>query len=220
MTGTTERKDPPRTNAEWARDMQRRQDLVEHPAALRAGEWVLSTGAGGDLVGSHVAGGSVVIAPLPASGVDPESVTDAALPSITVTRTALQSIPAAGDQIVFDGVVSEVGEWRTSSSAITALQVPESGVYNMCATVWFNSGSAYLHAVILIDGITRVGGRLYEGAGAAWPSVSAVGQLYLNAGQAVNLFAVASGAARSVGAAPVFTTAIPTSLSLSMSSRG
>lgn len=220
MTGTTEKVDPPRNDAEWARDIQRRQDLGEHPDAVRCGQWTLWTNDTGDLVGSHVDGGSRVLAARPPDGVDPEAITESELPSVAVTRSALQSIPGAGAEIIWDGVVSEVGEWRTRSSAITVLQVPESGVYDISTSVWFQTGGAMLTTTLLVDGVGgRLGGRVYESAGASWLSVHACGQLYLTAGQAVSLFATA-GATRNVGASTAFITPIPTALSLSMTSRG
>ncbi|MGA6208073.1 hypothetical protein ACPESR_25300 [Nocardia testacea] len=220
MTGTTESKDPPRTDAEWARDVSRRQDLAEHPDSVRCGAWVLWTDDDGNLVGSYRDGGSRVIAPRPPSGVDPESVTESALPSITAVRSGLQTIPGTGGPVIFDGITSRVGDWRTSGGLIPAVVVPETGPYTIMATVWFELGGAYLMTAVTVEGLTRIGGRLYEGAGAAWIPVTSGDQIYLTAGQSVALTAVAAGAARNVGAAPVFSTAIPTSLSLSMISRG
>jgi hypothetical protein len=220
MTGTTERKDPPRTDAEWARDADRRLDLAEHPDSVRCGAWVLWTDDDGNLTGSYRDGGSRILATPPPSGVDPESVTDAALPSITVVRTGLQTIPSTGAAVVFDGVTSQVGDWRTSGGLAPAVVAPETGPYDISATVWFEVGGAYLMAAVTVEGITRIGGRVYEGAGAAWIPVPLVGQQYLTAGQGVALTAVAVGAARNVGAAPVYSTAVPTALSLSMTSRG
>lgn len=66
---------PPRTDAEWARDTNRRLSDVEHPDAARAGPWVLSADAeSGDLIASHVDGGSVRLAKVPASDTNPDTV--------------------------------------------------------------------------------------------------------------------------------------------------
>lgn len=66
---------PPRTDAEWARDTNRRLANVEQPDAARAGPWVLSADAeSGDLIASHVDGGSVRLAKVPSSDQDPDTV--------------------------------------------------------------------------------------------------------------------------------------------------
>ncbi|MGI5216246.1 hypothetical protein [Nocardia sp. CA-290969] len=220
MTGTTERKDPPRTDAEWSRDTERRLDLAEHPDSVRCGEWVLWTDQDGNLAGSHRDGGSRILATRPPSGVDPEAVTVQALPSITAVRTGLQSIPASGGPVIFDGISNQIGDWGTGGGLAPAVVAPETGPYDVSATVWFELGGAYLMAAVTVEGVTRLGGRVYEGAGAGWIPVTVVGQLYLAAGQGVALTAVGVGGARNIGAASVFSTAVPTALSLSMTSRG
>lgn len=74
---------PPQTDAEWARDTDRRITNVEHPEALRAGGWVISPEEGtGDLIASHVDGGSVRLAEVPASDADPDDVQAVKQPTI------------------------------------------------------------------------------------------------------------------------------------------
>ncbi|WP_280475967.1 hypothetical protein [Nocardia farcinica] len=210
----------PKNNAEWARRTERRIEQRENPTAQRIGPWVLSASSEGHLIGSHVDGGSAIILRKPASGEnDPDAITDSALPSVTATRSAAQSISSSGALVMFDGVAHEIGEWTGGLTTFDTMRVPETGVYDVSATAWFSAGGAYLHAVVLVDGVTRVGGRLYDAQGATTLPVLAMGQLALNAGQAVGLFVVAAGKSRNVGAASVFTTPIPTSLSLSMTSR-
>ncbi|MGW5147522.1 hypothetical protein [Rhodococcus koreensis] len=66
---------PPQTNAEWARDTNRRLDGLENPNAMRAGPWVMSADQeSGDLIASHVDGGSVRLAKVPASDQNPDTV--------------------------------------------------------------------------------------------------------------------------------------------------
>lgn len=220
MTGTAEPIREPKTNAEWARSTQRRIESAENPTSLRAGEWVFSTSTDGHLLASHVDGGSVIVARKPHGGEnDPDAITDNALPAVTATRSALQSVPAAGSAIMFDGVSSEVGDWTSGLTLFDSMRVPETGVYDISATAFVSAGGGLIHVVVLVDTVTSLGGRLYEGAGANWPSVTVAGQLSLTAGQTVQLF-VAPPGTRNVGAIPVFTTAIPTSLSLSLTSRG
>lgn len=68
---TTER--VPQTDAEFARDVDRRLDNAEQPTTLRAGEWTLSTDGQGNLIGAHSNGGIVTIAKKPPEGSDPDS---------------------------------------------------------------------------------------------------------------------------------------------------
>lgn len=220
MTGTAEPIREPKTNAEWARSTQRRIESAENPTSLRAGEWVLSTSADGHLIASHVDGGSVVVARKPTTGENnPDEITDNTFPSVTVTRTAAQSVSGSGGLVMFDGVMHEIGDWTGGQSTFDAVSVPETGAYDYAATVWFSLGGANLHALLVVDGNSRLGAKIYESQGAAWPSVTIAGNIYLEAGTPVSLFALAQGATRNVGAATAYSTPIPTSLSLSMSSR-
>lgn len=54
----------PRTDAEWAREMQRRIASLESATTVRIGAWVLSVGEDGQLVAT-AAGRKVVLTGLP-----------------------------------------------------------------------------------------------------------------------------------------------------------
>ncbi|WP_280505822.1 hypothetical protein [Nocardia farcinica] len=220
MTGTAEPIREPKNDAEWARSTQRRIESAENPTSVRAGEWVFSTSTEGHLIASHVAGGSVIIARKPSGGEnDPDAITDNAWPAVTATRTAAQTITGSGGVVMFDGVSSEVGDWTAGMTLFDSMRVPETGVYDISATAFLSQGGGLIHLVVLVDTVTSIGGRMYEPNGISVPCITIAGQLSLTAGQSVQLF-VSPPATRTVGAATIFTTAIPTSLSLSLTSRG
>lgn len=54
----------PRTDAEWAREMQRRIASLESATSVRIGPWVLSVGEDGQLIAT-TAGKKVVLTELP-----------------------------------------------------------------------------------------------------------------------------------------------------------
>lgn len=55
---------PPRTDPEWARDIQRRVEALEDSVSVRIGDWVLNV-KDGNLVASTVSGVTVVLAESP-----------------------------------------------------------------------------------------------------------------------------------------------------------
>lgn len=63
---------PPRTDAEWAREVQRRLEALESATTLRIGVWVLSVNSAGDLIAS-TAGGTVILAATPQTGITTRS---------------------------------------------------------------------------------------------------------------------------------------------------
>lgn len=77
MTNTmpSRRGRPPRTDAEWAREIQRRLEVLESATTVRIGQWVLSV-KDGDLIASTASGTQVVIGQ--------------AQPAVTGARSALQ----------------------------------------------------------------------------------------------------------------------------------
>jgi len=56
---------PPRTDPEWARDIQRRVEALEGSRNVRIGDWVLSMNKDGALVVSTMSGVTVVLAESP-----------------------------------------------------------------------------------------------------------------------------------------------------------
>lgn len=57
---------PPRTDPEWARDIQRRVEALEDSVSVRIGDWVLNV-KNGDLIATTMSGVSVVLAESPST---------------------------------------------------------------------------------------------------------------------------------------------------------
>lgn len=57
---------PPRTDPEWARDIQRRVEALEDSVSVRIGDWVLNV-RDGNLVASTMSGVTVVLAESPST---------------------------------------------------------------------------------------------------------------------------------------------------------
>lgn len=115
---------PPRNDAEWARDTNRRLANVEHPDAARAGPWVLSADAeSGDLIASHVDGGSVRLARVPASDTNPDTVVVEEEDAILWTNPILASgwdllgNPASIDPVKFRKIRMAGIDWIQCSGA-------------------------------------------------------------------------------------------------------
>lgn len=162
MTGTTEKKTPPRNDQEWARDVQQRVENVEHPTALRAGEWTITTSEAGNLMACHVTGGCVTLAQIPPAGQDPDQVSDAdEIPTIHVQRVADQNMPAgAVTPVQFDGTEHAIGDWgiasRSDGGNTTQVVVPRSGVYGLIGTVVKkNATTGGLAAALRVNGAIR-----------------------------------------------------------------
>lgn len=104
----------PRNDAEWARSIVRRIENLERPSALRAGDWVITTSPDtGNLIASHVTGGSVVLSNTPPSGQDPDAVVDSSLPALQVSLVSPgQNLPANSVQrIRWNRIDRNVGGW-------------------------------------------------------------------------------------------------------------
>lgn len=147
MTGTAEVK-PPQTNAQWARNTDRRIQSVEHPTSSRVGPWVLSNDDNtGNLIASNINGGSVIIAEPPPGGVDPDAISTTGQPFLRVARVNPQSIPVTTlTNITWDSVQISVGGWQFIASG-TDLVVPRAGLYevklNIYSTVGISAQTAF-----------------------------------------------------------------------------
>lgn len=157
MTGTAKVKTP-KNNAEWARATQKRLDAAENPASLRAGEWVLSTHAEtGNLIASHVDGGSVVLATKPAASQSPDEVADTATPYVKLERQATQSESRGSTHLVkWDAVAYQTADWGFSAPG-TDLDIPINGVYEVKFHLAFlNASTAICKAVFFVNGVVRM----------------------------------------------------------------
>lgn len=141
MSGTTDRERTPTTDAEWARDTDRRLDEAEQPEATRAGEWTLSTQDGtGNLMACHEDGGCVLVAEKPPSDADPDGLHE--VPPEQIPEHKAPRIKVKGGIKTLANVTSTVynvwnttadfeeavGQWTHDATNIT---IPEDGDYDV-----------------------------------------------------------------------------------------
>ena len=153
MTGTAEVK-PPQTNAQWARNTDRRIQSVEHPTSSRVGPWVFSTDDNtGNLIASNINGGSVIIAEPPPGGVDPDAISTTGQPFLRVARVNPLSIPTVTlTNITWDSVQTSIGGWQYTAPG-TDLVVPRVGLYEVKLNIYSTAGiSAQTAFAINING--------------------------------------------------------------------
>jgi hypothetical protein len=217
VSGTASVK-PPKNDAEWARNTERRLQQAEHPLSMRAGNWVFSTNPDtGDLIASNVNGGSVIIAtePLPSDDANPDIISAQAY-QVTVTRTALQSIPSGGTTVIWDGVLTEIGDgWGTGPGA-TTITAPVSGVYRLSSMLHWETGGVSCTTAILVDNSTVLIGRFPDTTGGGWVSSIAAGDVHVSAGSEISVYALPATATRNIGASQLSNPAVPCSLSASL----
>ena len=157
MTGTAKVK-PPRNNAEWARNTEKRLGADENSTALRAGAWTISTQEGTEnLIASHVSGGSVILSAKPAASEEPDEVSDTdAQEYIKVERQQNQAESRGAAHLVqWDTLVQQTGSWGFTPTA-TDLVIPRDGVYAINFNLVFrNSSTATNKAIFLVEGVAR-----------------------------------------------------------------
>lgn len=171
MTGTAKVK-PPRTDAEFARNTQRRIEQVEHPASSRIGNWVLSTDANtGDLIASNVNGGSVVIANEPEDGGDADVVASG-WSHLKVSRQNPQPVTASNNEpILWDTVDTSTDDWAVASGSST-LVFPDSGIWLMTFNLRYgHSTGIAATGRIWLDGSPVVSGRHQPSSSISEPTI-------------------------------------------------
>lgn len=222
MSGTAEPVTEPINDAEWARDTTRRLESLENPTSQRVGQWVLSTSDDGNLIASHVDGGSVVLAKKPAAAENnPDEIDDPVVPSLSATRTANYTVAANGGIVRFDGVEVEAGgDWTGGARSFDQVVIPVSGSYRVTGTVHFSShGGSTVGVAVRVNGLTRIAGRFNDqnSSGATNPWMTAVCSrvLQLTAGDAVDLYAVNVNSV-TVGASTFWANPVPTSLDINL----
>ncbi|MFG3617482.1 hypothetical protein [Nocardia sp. NPDC047654] len=213
MSGTANVK-PPKNDAEWARNTERRLAQTEHPSSARVGNWVLSTHPDtGDLIASNVNGGSLILAEQPEPSDTPDTVTSPAC-AVVVGRSSLQSIPSGGAYIDWDSTLAEVGgEWGAGSGTVSELTVPQSGLYQIAASIHWQTGGITATAAILVDDRAVLSSRITDGIGSAWITSQVNGLRSLQQGSVVQM-AVSTGGGNAIGASPLTVTPVPSQLSL------
>lgn len=214
MTGTAKVK-PPKNNAEWARNTEKRLNSAEHPTSVRIGAWTLSTHpTSGALIASNVNGGSLVLAGAPEPSDDADAVVTQGQPFIRVERQQNQQ-GARGTTILvlWDTVSYQTEEWGFAPTA-SDIVIPEDGVY-LCQyhLAFLNSSNVVNKAVFLVDAVTVMAQELLPG-GAQWQSFYMSESMPLQAGQLISCGAFVSGSGTMDFGSSGVDTAVHTSLSL------
>lgn len=195
MSGSAKYK-PPRSNEEWARNTEKRLNQAENPTSMRVGEWTLSTQEGtGNLIASHVDGGSVILAAKPAASDEPDEVADTdAQPHIKVERQANQQEARGSAHLVeWDTVAYATGEWGFTPVA-TDIVIPQDGVYAIDYNLIFlNQSSVTNKAILLIDGVVRDAQEQFWSGGATFCNFYLSNTFSLTAGTIVSAAAFVSG---------------------------
>lgn len=150
---------PPKNDAEWARDVDRRLSTRENPSAQRVGDWVLSTDSdSGSLIGSHVDGGSRVIARRPEPSDDVDAVQEQATSRIRIDRRTNQTCNRGDDTLIqYEAIAAQSPDWSFTPPA-TVLTIPSDGFYSLASSVQFGTPQdLYRYTTIQIDGTPVVG---------------------------------------------------------------
>lgn len=218
MSGTTDPVREPSDNAEWARDTDARISALENPTSQRIGQWVLSTSSEGNLIASHVEGGSVILAKKPTEGEnDPDKIEDTVNPSVCATRTNPWTATPLGVSVRFDGTaVSEGGDWTAGKSDYDSVIIPISGTYFVEGTIHFQPGSSATLVACLLrinQAVPFAVGKVY-GNSNTWMTAQAHAVHNFNAGDSIDLVAWSSGSGNiTVGGNQTWTPIAPTTLS-------
>lgn len=214
MTGSAKVK-PARTNAQWARNTQKRLDQVENPSSARVGPWVLTADPDtGDLLASHVNGGAVVLANPPVNTEDADSVASQEIPFIKLERQANQvGTRGTPKAVEWDTILSQTESWGYTEGS-PDLAIPKDGLYLVHYSLSFlNSSNAVNKAMFTIDGVVEMSQEFDPSD--AWYQSFYLSEIFaLSAGSVVQGMAYVSGSGSfdfgTSGADP----AVSTSLSL------
>lgn len=194
MTGTAKVK-PAKNNAELLRNHQRRLEQVENPTSTRVGDWVFSTQPDtGNLLASHVDGGSVVLAAKPASADSPDEVARTDFPYIKVERQQNQAEARGSAHLVqWDTVAYQSSDFGFTPTA-TDISIPVDGVYACTFNLVFLNQSAVTNkAIFLIDGVVKMAQEQFWSGGATYCNFYLHDTFSLSAGTIVAAAAFVSG---------------------------
>jgi hypothetical protein len=191
VTGTANVK-PAKTDAELARNLDRRITATENPTAIRAGDWVFSTSPEtGNLIASHVNGGSVVLATPPPSEQDPDEIGAAVLPFIKARRTASQNAPQnVATTVLWDSVDKSSGGWGSTVGGFSQFNVPEDGVYAVFFHLaWTASTTDVRKAILRVNG-SAIGAQEFRPQFAGWfPAMYIADMFSLKSGDIIEALA-------------------------------
>lgn len=193
MSGTAKTK-PAKNDAEWARNTQKRLEAVENPTSVRVGDWVLSTDAStGNLIGSNVNGGSVILATKPAASDNPDDIASATEPYIKVERQTNQNEARGTTALVkWDTVVSQTSDWGFSPIG-TDIDIPVNGIYEIKYHLAFLNASNVTNKAVLLVNAVVFGAQEFIMGSSAYNSMYISDTFQLNAGDVISCGAFVSG---------------------------
>lgn len=125
MTGTV-MTPTPKTDQELMRRQDRRLGQLENPSAVRCGDWVISTGEHGELLGSYNNGGSTILA-YPPDVENPDATEASKEQHLMLRLNGVSNSPVA-----WDTLVAAKGDWGglpTRSGTSTQITVGKGGLY-------------------------------------------------------------------------------------------
>lgn len=195
MSGTAKVK-PPRNNAEWARNTEKRLNQTEHPTSQRIGDWVLSTyPSTGDLIASNVNGGSIILAGKPVPSDDADAVATQGQPFIKVQREQNQQGNRGSTVLVlWDSLIYQTEEWGFVPTG-TDIVIPEDGLY-LCTyhLAFLNASNVTNKAVFLINGVVKMAQEYDPHNDTSWYQAMYLAEPFpLNAGDIISCGAFVSG---------------------------
>lgn len=128
------------TDAQHAREQDRRLDAQENPVTLRAGEWTISSEeSSGNLVAHHSSGSGVKLADKPPEGANPDELTPPPTPNQVPAHKVPRMKVKGGAKSTGSGAITVYNVWNTTADyeypagawALTAssFTIPEPGEY-------------------------------------------------------------------------------------------
>lgn len=194
MTGTAKVK-PAKNNQEWARNTEARLGAAENPTSTRVGDWVFSTQPGtGNLLASHIDGGSVVLAGKPSALSSPDDVQVATFPAITVQRTFDQVEANGSAHLVLWDTLVLAGGGFTFSPTGSEIVVPVDGHYLCSYYLAFKNATALeVSGVFYAGGLSKMARSRPNSDYSALASLTLTKVLPLQAGTIITAAAYMAG---------------------------
>jgi hypothetical protein len=190
----TPRVKAPKNNAEWARNVEKRQGATEHPVSQRIGDWTLSTDPStGNLIASNINGGSTILVQKPEPSDNADEIATQGQPFIKVEReTNQQATRGTTALVMWDSVSYQTSDWGFIPTA-SDLVVPRDGVYLcMYHLAFLNSSNVVNKGNFMIDATTKMV-QEFDPSDAWWCSMYMVDTFPLTAGQVISCGAYVSG---------------------------
>lgn len=165
---------PAKNDAEWARNVEKKQDQAENSTTARVGPWVLSAQADTEnLLASHVDGGAVILAVKPESTDEPDAVEGTDTPYIKVERQANQQGPRGSTVLTqWDTVAHQTPEWGFLPPG-SDIVIPVDGVYAVHFNLHgLNNSTVINKAILIVGGVVKQTAQNNGANGALYPHFS------------------------------------------------